>query len=444
MGHIAFSEIQCMFMLEMLTAAFLFMLASKKRKHFPLRFLLTGLSAIVSSMFITEDIWKFVLETMIVVLVVYICCEISWKQALHVAVCSYALQHLTYVLLMSGECIKGVLIHTPPTAMHSPNLTVGGLALHIVVYLGCYFLFIRKKRSGTEYDGKWVAGFSVGVFLVVLGFSHIVQTYIGTEEYVTLLICYMYSVFSCVLIIVIDEVIYRNFVIQNEMKMVQYLWQKRKEQYGVAKENVNVINRKCHELKRQISKMQENGVPDEFDEKLEELKNSIQIYDAVVKTGSEVVDVVLADKSLYCQANQITLACVVDGVQMEFMEAMDVYSLFISGMDSAIAGAMKQTDPQKRQIAVAVWRNGDFMMIQIENYCGDGELLTDGKKEPNLDEFGRKSMEYIVKKYEGCMTVHQENSLFIRRILIPVPEKDMAADKRNSGLPTRRGKENTN
>lgn len=425
MGRLTFDGIQCLFMLEMLAASLLLIVSVKKRNYFFLRFFLSALVGVAVSLFLTADVWKFILEMMIVAAIVYLSCAISWKQALHIAVCAYAMQHLTYALGMAGKCIQGLLIHTPPTMMDGPpELTLPSFMLHIPVYLGCYFLFVRKKKADIEYEGKWIAGFSFSVFLVVLGFSHIVQTYIWKGEYVTLLICYMYSTVCCILILAIDEVIYRNFVVKNEMRVVQYLWQKRKEQYGMAKENVNVINRKCHELKRQISQMQENGVPEEFNVKLEELKNSIQIYDAVVKTGSEVVDVVLADKSLYCQANQITLACVVDGVQLGFMEALDVYSLLESGLDGAISAAMKQTDTQKRQIAVAVWRNGDFMMIQIENYCEESQGESGGKAEQNLDEFAVKSMEYIVKKYEGCMTVHQENSLFIRRILIPVPEED--------------------
>lgn len=423
MGLLAFNWAHGTFMLEMLAAAILFMIAMKKRNHFFLRFFACALPGVLISFFLTNGMWKFVLETIIVAGIVYVSCALSWKQALHIAVCSYALQHLTSILRMAGKCIQGLLIRTPPTILERPSkLTPVDFLLHIPVYLDCYFLFIRKKKSDIEYEGKWIVGFSFSVFLVVLGFSHIVQNYIWEGEYATLLICCMYSAVCCIMILVIDEVIYRNFVIKNEMRIVQYLWQKRKEQYGMAKENVNVINRKCHELKRQISQMQENGVPEEFQVKLEELKNSIQIYDAVVKTGSEVVDVVLADKSLYCQANQITLACVVDGVQLGFMEALDVYSLLENGLDASISAAMKQTDTQKRQIAVAVWRNGDFMMIQIENYCGESQGKSGGKSEQNLDDFAVKSMELIVKKYEGCMTTHQENALFIRRILIPVPE----------------------
>ena len=68
-------------------------------------------------------------------------------------------------------------------------------------------------------------------------------------------------------------------------------------------------------------------VSEQLKDSLEDLKDSIQIYDAVVKTGNEVLDVVLTEKNFYCQANHITMACIVDGAKMDFMETMDVYAL---------------------------------------------------------------------------------------------------------------------
>lgn len=68
------------------------------------------------------------------------------------------------------------------------------------------------------------------------------------------------------------------------------LWRQQKEHYRIAKENIDIINRKCHDLKHQIAALRDMCTKEEREKYIEEIQDSIQIYEAMVKTGNDVLD----------------------------------------------------------------------------------------------------------------------------------------------------------
>ena len=70
----------------------------------------------------------------------------------------------------------------------------------------------------------------------------------------------------------------------------------------------------------------------------------ISIYDSMLKTGNEALDVIFAEKSLVCRKNDIKLNCMIDGAKLSFMENTDIYALFGNLMDNAIEAIEKLKD----------------------------------------------------------------------------------------------------
>ena len=57
---------------------------------------------------------------------------------------------------------------------------------------------------------------------------------------------------------------------------------------------------------------------EEREKYIEEIQDSIQIYEAMVKTGNDVLDTILTEKSLACKANNIVVSCVADEKDWNF------------------------------------------------------------------------------------------------------------------------------
>ena len=80
----------------------------------------------------------------------------------------------------------------------------------------------------------------------------------------------------------------------------------------------------------------------------------IDIYDSMLKTGNEALDVIFAEKSLLCRKNDIKLNCIIDGAKLSFMETADIYVLFGNLMDNAMEAVEKLSDVDKRIVSVNV------------------------------------------------------------------------------------------
>ena len=86
------------------------------------------------------------------------------------------------------------------------------------------------------------------------------------------------------------------------MNSLNMLYERQRQQYQVAKRNVQIINRKCHELKVQIADLRRMAPNAALQQSLNEAEAAARQYDASTQTGSEVLDVVLTEKSMLCEA----------------------------------------------------------------------------------------------------------------------------------------------
>ena len=157
------------------------------------------------------------------------------------------------------------------------------------------------------------------------------------------------------------------------------------------------------------------------------------IYDAMVETGNEILDTVLTEKSLICEARGITLTCVADGECLSFMDAVDIYAIFGNALDNAIEAVSALEDPDRRSIAVMVFARANLVFLQLENYYS-GSLQFDGtlpattkQQEAGYHGFGLKSIRYTAEKYGGFLTAQNEDDIFL-------PRASYAAKRANWGV----------
>lgn len=241
----------------------------------------------------------------------------------------------------------------------------------------------------------------------------------GWAATVLLVQCY------CVTVLYLQNELFKKSAMRHELETLDRLWHQQKEQYSLAKENIALINRKCHDLKHQVAAMRTIAGPEEREKYLREVEDSVRIYEAIVQTGNEVLDTVLTEKSLLCEAKGIKVNCVADGSRLRFMDPVDLYAIFGNALDNAIESVKDFQDPGMRFIDVQVYAERQFLIIHVTNPIRHSLTFQDGlpvSTKPNngYHGFGLKSMQHTAKKYGGCLTVSTEDGCFHLRILIPL------------------------
>jgi sensor histidine kinase regulating citrate/malate metabolism len=152
------------------------------------------------------------------------------------------------------------------------------------------------------------------------------------------------------------------------------------------------------------------------------------MYDTRIQTGNRLLNVLLTEKSLYCQQKGITLSCMADGSKLSFIEDGDLYCLFGNIIDNALEAVNCIEQRESRVINIVVKSKNDMLVIQEENYFNGNLNFKDGlpvttKSDKNYHGFGMSSIRMITRKYEGELSISQNANIFHLNIVMPIQIK---------------------
>ena len=357
----------------------------------------------------------------------HLCAGLNWPDSLYGMACAYAAQHISFCLSTAlwGEFQRGD--------------AVAFLLNWLVILLtgwACRAAFARRLcREGRYQVGRRKAVFTAGMVLfIALALNYVARIIDGltrlstgaSGQSVIYSICLVYDLLSCLFVLWLQTEQRREVDLQSDVETERRLRRQLQEQYELSRENIGIINQKCHDIKHQIAALRLVRDRAEQDAGLREIEQSVLIYDAVAQTGNEVLDTVLTEKSLLCERGQISWTCMADGRLLDFMSPVDLYTLFGNALDNAIEGSRTLQDPEQRNVAVTVQERHGAAFIQVENYFDHPILLEGGlprttKEDRGSHGFGLKSIRTVVERYGGTMSVATEDGIFLLSILVPRP-----------------------
>lgn len=449
MTNILFNRL--LFVLEIWGTEFIFACHLRKRRYFWLRMAGCVLLSLLAALLLgtpPENAWvvsvTFIALFLLIVALSKLCYGESWKNLFFCGIAAYTVQHCAYEF--SNLVLTLITNNASPLlgAYGTEIMEFGGLqwlwncfyaSVYIlccyVVYCGAYFLFAAKIKSENDLKIENLKMlFLVGVGLVVDIFLNAFFVYSGfaaAEDTLPVsLMIYVYNCLCCVLLLMVQSGLALRRKLEDELGTVKVLAQIKAEEYAISKENIDLINQKCHDMKHLIRTIGANKqLPQDV---VEEIEQSVHIYDAMVRTGNEALDIILTEKSLRCVAYGITMSCVADGKKISFVKDSDLYALFGNILDNAIEAVLKVEETEKRVIGLVLYERNGFVTLNVNNaYAGDLKLVNGlpvtTKSNHHLHGFGVKSIRLIVEKYGGEMGISTKDGIFSLCILIPVPSE---------------------
>ncbi len=329
----------------------------------------------------------------------------------------YAMQHIA----VNIATLAGIIPPVAEVLQEAPWIAYFiEIFFCVVLYLAVYFLFVRNRNPQKKVkDLRKKVLLFLCVMFITIGISRITTD----DESRGIVACIAESIsaiMNCLLILVVLFNVEDKDKAEMDLEIMTELLHREKEQYKLTKENIDLINIKCHDLKHQIKALRENA----SEHYIKKIEDAVMFYDAAYKTGNDVLDVILTEKTLLCEQNKICFTCMAKGESLGFMEEMDIYSLFSNALSNAVEHVRLIEDENRRCISVNVQTTDNLLSIHIENFY-DGELeFEDGlpvtSKNRDYHGFGMKSMDYIAKKYNGCMSISAADGLFALDFLFPL------------------------
>lgn len=178
-----------------------------------------------------------------------------------------------------------------------------------------------------------------------------------------------------------------------------------------------------HDMKNHLLILKQQGNSAKTVQAVEKLQAQIIQYEDYVHTGNDILDIILKEKSRQARETQIDFSVIADLTGIDFMESLDISTIFGNGLDNAIEAASKLSEEQ-RVVLLKAGKVQNFFSILIENNCTPESRPPKGgttKQDNFFHGFGIINMQKAAEKYGGQLNTSYLNGKFFLKILIPIP-----------------------
>lgn len=448
---------QLRYICGLLAACFLFCRkAAVKREHFSLRvsvgcvcaifwallyvIIFPRMAALPKVPFIVSLCAYWLWNSYFVCAVIWFCYRVSLGEALFRGLLGASLESFVTTLL---RYILVMMFFPRLPENHTAAYILLSLGIYAGIYIPVYYLLAKpmQRYLPETMDSSFTA---VIYALAMLVFSLLMDACNGVCEWLTVPIG-MYNLLhteyelirwfcigvrfaiSAILFLLLNNTYRINALNSERLRMDQILSEKA-EQYQRSKDNIELINRKCHDLKHLLLALEVAG-SQERQSIMEETKKAVMIYDTSVNTGNEVLDTLLTEKSTVCADRSIRLSCAVQAPHLNVIRVVDLYTMLGNAIDNAIECVTKYQDPDKKTIALSIEERGNMLLIAVENYCDD-QLIMNGrypattKADKGSHGIGVRSIDMVSRSYGGESRISTENQSFLLQIMLPIGTKE--------------------
>lgn len=417
---------------SLIIAVLLFIAYSPRRKYCVYTFI--GLGVIATA--ISTLLWNFAKSEAVIASVGYFgiilcnifyfaeligicfaCFKCSFTDLCVYVIAGWTTQHLSGMISSLSAKLLNVQVNYYDYGWKYFLITI---VSYLIVYGAVWLLFRNVCKNKIHKTSKRMLIPSVILFLVMVLLNIYMPYDLKLNAYI---IMRFYSLSCCLVMLFLIFTAFMEGSLNYEIEVIKELDRKKSAQYEISRASVDVINTKCHDLKKLLSLLTEKRSA-VSDEEIAAISEELRRYDAIVKTGHKAFDTILTEKSLYADKSGIKLTVLAETSNLKFMSDLDVYSLFGNILDNAIEATLHLAK-EKRLIGLNVRSVNNLLYIHAEN-CFEGKLqfkngsLMTTKKNINEHGFGILSIKRIAEKYGGETTIYSEDGIFNIDLVIPL------------------------
>ena len=251
----------------------------------------------------------------------------------------------------------------------------------LIVYLVIYFLIVRKKKyKKTTFQHPQIIPTSIFGLFIFSCLSVIYKWDYQRFFMKAMTLDIVQILFSSVafFVIVVNDINCRNHELSEEQKIISFLLEKEKSQYDQTKKIIERINTREHDLRQQHAYL--------------------------------------------CSQKNIELICSVHGELLQFMKPHHIASIFSNALTNAENYLDTVPEKGKKIIRVSLNKANGNIILVFQNYLKDQVRFSKGlpittNNNKALHGYGMKSIQNIVERYNGILTISQKNNLFTLSII---------------------------
>lgn len=292
--------------------------------------------------------------------------------------------------------------------------------IHIALIFLVALLFRKKEVYKHDRTSTLIIVIFSLIFTLITIPLNAISRPLEASNFSLALIIRIFSILYALLVLSLRTGILEQSRMKQELQILNELLYLENKQFDSLRNDIEIINIKCHDIRNQFVQFEDKLTKHEIDT----MKSAIQIYDSNIKTGSEILDVILYKKQLICEKFHIQMSCIADGSSLSFISTSHLYSLFSNAIENAIEAVQQIEDIEKRIISITVGKENGLIAIHITNYFDGICDIKNGipqtnKKDKSHHGYGAKSIRYIVDLYHGRVSFQTDEDIFYLHIYLP-------------------------
>lgn len=286
-----------------------------------------------------------------------------------------------------------------------------------IVYKIC-----RKNQYQLMWKDALVLTIVFAIGFLMFHINTFMQLNLGTVSEISYCIVeVIFPLFFMIFFLYVKNTLYLREQEQKDKMQIAQL-QKQFDYYQAKQKDEEKVRSVYHDMKNHLLILQQQINSPETAEMVEELQAQVAMYEDYVYTGNGILDIILKEKSELAREKQIALSVTADFNGVDFIEPLDISTIFGNGLDNAIE-ASERLPVEQRTIFVKAGKIQNFLSIVIQNNCTEeskpAKKRTTGSSD-FLHGFGISNMRKAAEKYDGYLTTKCEKGKFVLKILIPV------------------------
>ena len=195
------------------------------------------------------------------------------------------------------------------------------------------------------------------------------------------------------------------------------------EYYLQQEQKYNQTIQTLHDVNRHIQSIKElcvSGNTEETKRYAEQIGGILKPLIPTKYTGNAILDILLSDKVRQIEDKGISFFVDLDGISFDFMEAIDITTIFGNLLDNALEACEAIQDKPDKGIVLTAKKIQEMVSVTVENDCNPVKWRADipvPEKGENRG-IGLLNVRKSIDRYDGNLKLRENNGKFIAEFFL--------------------------
>lgn len=309
-------------------------------------------------------------------------------------------------------------------------LNVITVEMFIIVISNFLIIYFKKHIITYKYKKQYIFLAIIPIFNAIILYIILILAEYKVDQNFTHIIMSLMAIISSVLnlaVLYFFENISRSNQLEIDNDLMRQQLDMQYSYYQQLEIEYNNSQKIMHDIKNHFGVFEQlyiTGHAKEGEKYVEEIYKVIGALAMEFKSNNRILNIIVNEKIKICNDGNIDFTYSVENIDLNFINDVDITSIFANLLDNAIESCNRIIDGTKR-IELRVYQFNKMIIINLINSFDKAPVQNGGKlisSKKNHKAIGLSNVKASVEKYDGDLNIEIEQDKFSVSIMFPIRE----------------------